>query len=296
MALSANQTRVPGGSLASLLDRVQYREYKILLKPERFHKSHSFHKFWKVAHRTARELGVKLSEPDDSDRMQVREVLFYDTPHFRLYNNGFILRTRTPIKHGLPEPHYEMVLKFRHPDRAAAAAVDMRPLLPCIHTIKFKEEILLSLQKLGGRRSVFSHNCELDSPNLLLTQRFEIISHVFPAIGSLGANPKAVMAVVNGVVIDEDVLHLGELDFGGKMTAKATVAIWRNRATRQLLIGEFAFQLKFDSPDDVPKKPRELSEAFYEEFQLRAEDWVRMGTTKTAFIYGLGKAPVKNHE
>jgi hypothetical protein len=295
MAVAAQQRKLIG-SLASVVHPLQYREFKILVKPELFLKQHSYRDFWKVARRTAKSLGAKLSKPDDLGKVQVREVLFYDTPHFRLYNNGFILRTRTPIKRGTPEYRYEMVLKFRHPDRELAAAVDVRPLLPCVYTIKFKEELLPLRDKLGSHRSVFSHNCELDSPNLVLMQRFEIISQVFPALRGLGANPKAVMVVVNGVVIDEELVQLGELDFSGKMTAKANVAIWRNHATRQPLTGEFAFQLHFERPEVVPKKAWALAESFYHQLQLNAEDWVQMGTTKTALIYGLGKAAVRNKE
>ena len=73
--------------------------------------------------------------------------MFFDTPKFRLYNNGFILRRRTFYKDGLPQPEHELTLKFRSPDFNVAAAVDVRPLLPCINVIKFKEEILLPTEK-----------------------------------------------------------------------------------------------------------------------------------------------------
>jgi hypothetical protein len=295
MAVVPNQRRLLG-ALASVVDPIQHREFKLLVKPERFVKQRSYRDFWKLARRTAKSLGAKLSKPDKLGKVQMREVLFYDTPHFRLYNNGFILRTRTPIKRGTPEYRYEMVLKFRHPDRDVAAAVDVRPLLPSVYTIKFKEELLPARDKLGTHRSVFSHNCELDTPNLVLLQRFEIISQVFPALRGLGANPKAMMAVVNGIVIDEELVQLGELDFTGKMTAKASVAIWRNHATRQPMTGEFAFQLRFERPEVVPKKAWTLAEAFYHQLQLDAEDWIQNGTTKTALIYGLGKTAVRNKE
>ncbi|SRR5579875_276570 len=295
MVSLVNQQRLLG-SLASMVDPIQYREFKLLVKPELFHKPRSFREFGKIARRTAKKLGAKLSKTGSTGKVQLREVLFYDTPHFRLYNNGFILRTRTPIKHGMPYRRYEMVLKFRHPDKNVAAAVDVRPLLPSIYTVKFKEELLPLRETLGSHRTLYSHNCELDSPNLILMQRFEIISQVFPALRGLGANPKAVMCVVNGLVIDEELVTLGVLDFGGKMTAKATVAIWRNHATRQPIAGEFSFQLKFERPEVVPRKAWMLSESFYHQLQLDAEDWIQLGSTKTAIVYGLGKVPVRNAE
>ncbi len=277
-------------------DQIKYREYKLLLSAEKFHKRNSFHKFWKIAHHAAKTLGVHLSKVDSEQSPQIREVVFFDTPHFKLYNAGFILRKRTFYKHGLPENHHELVLKFRHPDKATAAAVDVRPLLPCIHTIKFKEEILLPHDNLPGMRLIYSHNCELDTPNILLTQKVEVISNAFPALKTVGANPKATMAPVHGVSIAEYLFELGVLDFGGHLTAKCNVAVWRVRSTDAPLVAEFAFQLKFDRPEAMHKKPRELSEHFYSALQGRASDWIERGTTKTALVYGLENAALKHRE
>jgi hypothetical protein len=277
-------------------DQIHYREYKLLLKPELFHKPHSFHKFWKIAHHEAKSLGVTLSKMDKEAAPHTREVVFYDTPKFKLYNSGFILRKRTFYHHGVPDTNHELVIKFRHPDRKTAAAVDVRPLLPCIHTIKFKEEILLPKDNSVGMRTIYSHNCELDTPNILLTQKVELIQNAFPALKAVEANPKATMEPVHDASMAEYLFNLGELDFGGKLGAKATLAVWRVRTTDEPLVAEFAFQLKFDRPEAVHRKPRELSESFYTGLQARASDWIQRGTTKTALVYGLGNAPLKHSE
>jgi hypothetical protein len=39
-----------------------------------------------------------------------------------------------------------------------------------------------------------------------------------------------------------------------------------------------------------------LSEEFYKAVQLDCAEWIKIGTTKTAMVYGLGNVPVKNHE
>ncbi|MGH7781262.1 MAG: hypothetical protein ACREQR_15715 [Candidatus Binataceae bacterium] len=277
-------------------DEIKYREYKLLLDADKFRKPASFHKFWKVAHHAAKEFGVHLTKMEEDSSAQVREVVFFDTPHFKLYNAGFILRKRTFFKHGMPEPNHELVLKFRHSDKATAAAVDVRPLLPCIHTIKFKEEILVPHDGSAGMRLVYSHNCELDTPNILLTQKIELISNAFPALGTIGANPKATMMPVHGASIAEYLFELGVLDFGGHLSAKCNVAVWKVREVEKPLVAEFAFQLKFDRPEAMHKKPRELSEQFYVGLQKRAADWIERGTTKTALVYGLGNATVKHRE
>ncbi len=277
-------------------DQIQYREYKLLLRADKFEKGKSFHRFWKIAHHTAKALGASLSKIDKTPSPHIREVVFYDTPHFKLYGAGFILRKRTFYKHGLPEAKHELVLKFRHPDKAAAAAVDVRPLLPCVHVIKFKEEVLLPRDDSIGMRTVYSHNCELDTPNIMLTQKVETIAQAFPALKNIGANPKATMAPVHNAEIAEYLFDTGELDFGGKLSAKSSVAVWHLRATDEPLVAEFGFQLKFDRPEELHHRARELSEYFYTGLQTHAAEWIQRGTTKTAIIYGLGNTTVKHSE
>jgi hypothetical protein len=277
-------------------DPLQYREYKLLLRADHFTRSQQFHKFRKITHRVAKSLGITLSKRSKPMETHLREVIFFDTPKFRLYNNGFILRRRTFYENGLPQPEHELVLKFRDTDKETTAAVDVRPLLPCINVIKFKEEMLLPYDKIGGMRSIYSHGCELDTPNTMLTQNFETICQVFPALLRTGAKAKTGLSVVNGLAIEEILVNFGEIDFGSKMIAKATLAIWRNRLTQERLIGEYGYQLKFRSPEEFPAKVRELSEAFYLGLQTEAPDWVHLGTTKTAMIYKSGKTPVVSHE
>ncbi|MGZ6195917.1 MAG: hypothetical protein ACXWML_11900, partial [Candidatus Binataceae bacterium] len=112
--------------------QIHYREYKLLLKPERFADEDGFHKFYKHAHRVAKGLGIHL-EKSEKHEPHLREVVLYDTPHFKLYTDGFILRKRTFFKKGHPEPNFELTIRYRNPDAKAASAVDMHPLLPCIY-------------------------------------------------------------------------------------------------------------------------------------------------------------------
>ena len=278
-------------------DQIQYREYKLLLKPDRFPDEKAFHKFWKLAHHAGKSIGIKLGKLAESIKAHQREVVFYDTPHFKLYTDGFILRKRTFFKKGHPEPNFELTIRYRHPEAKAAAAVDMHPLLPCIYNIKFKEEILQLKDKLPGMRMLYANGCELDTPNVILTQRFEIISQVFPPLQTVRrANPKATMGIVNDVTVDETLVHLGDLDFGGKAQCKASVAVWRNRSTGRDMIAEFGYQLKFQGLASLHRKPRELSEKLFNDIQMECNDWVALGTTKTAMVYGMGRKPVNHHE
>jgi hypothetical protein len=289
------QTLKPGTPVM-VADPVTFREYKLLLKSEHFLKPEHFHKFWKITRHTAKALGIDISKVAKPLETHLREVLFFDTPKFRLYNHGFILRRRMFYKKSLPQSNHELTLKFRHPDRQIAASVDVRPLLPCIHEIKFKEEILMEPGKPGTMRTIYSHGCELDTPNVILTQSFESITQVFPALLQTGAKAKTLLGIVNGVAIEEILADCGEIDFGGKVSAKATVAIWRNRMTQEHLLGEYAYQIKFSDIDGLHGKPKELSEAFFVKLQQDAADWLHLGTTKTSMVYRLGKIPVINAE
>ena len=49
--------------------------------------------------------------------------------------------------------------------------------------------------------------------------------------------------------------------------------------------------------DDVNKESLELSEEFYKRVQLDCAEWIKLGATKTAMVYGLGDSQMlKNHE
>src|SRR5271154_5866357 len=229
-------------------DQIQYREYKLLLKPDLFPDEKPFHKFWKLAHHAAKSLGIKLGKMDETIKPHLREVLFYGTPHFKLYNHGFILRKRTFFHHGELDPRHELVIKFRHPEKKVALAVDPRPLLPCEYTLKFKEEILLPKDGALGMRLVYSHNCELDTPNIILTQRFETTAEAFPALKHIDANPKAPLSVVHNLSIQEYLVDLGMIDFGHGLEAKANLAVWRGGAAHPPLLGGGASPLKFGGP------------------------------------------------
>jgi hypothetical protein len=263
---------------------VHYREYKILLKPDRFTSKDGFLEFWKAVHRTLKHLDLKVDLDGDAFHSQVREVLFYDTPDFDLYNHHFILRKRIFYDDGWPRAAHELAIKYRSADLKAAAAVDVRPQLAGHDEIKFKEELLLERDQLGRMRSLYSHGCVLTSPKIVLDRGVEDIASVFPVLKEIDVHPKTKIELVNSVAVEEVQNTIGKIHFGHGYHGKATIAVWRSRALEQPLAGEFAFQCKFERLREVHKSALRLSEKFYKTVQLDCAEWVKLGTTKTALF------------
>jgi len=270
-------------------DRIQYREYKIILQPERFHTAQAFCDFWEIVKNTAQKFDVKIKEAENAFAGHVREVLFYDTKEFTLYKNHFILRLRTPYKDGWPQGIPELTFKFRHPDFPTAAAVDIRPAIASgVARIKFKEELLPLKEKLGSTRYIFSHNCVLAMPREGVEVALQDLSASFPAVKPIENGRKSPIALVHDMAVEEVQVDVGEMHFGGGFNGKTTISVWRTRQYEKAFCGEFAFQCRFDNEDDLHKKSLKRAEDFYKTLQLDAHDWVSLGTTKTAIVYNLG--------
>jgi hypothetical protein len=277
-------------------DTVHYREYKLLVRASHFSQPQQFQKFWKLTRRVADLAGVTIHKQGKPMETHLREIVFFDTAKFCFYNHGFMLRRRTFYKHGVPRRDHELTLKFRSADYAEAAAVDVRPLLVCDNEVKFKEEILPPRVGSPGMRTLYSHGCDLQTPDMTLTNSFETIAQVFPALQRTQAGQNSPLAIVNDLVIEEVLVNYGQIDFGGKVTAKANLAIWRNRMTQEPLLGEYAYQMKFPDGIEFHAEARKLSESFYVKLQEAAYEWIGVGTTKTAMVYSQGKAAITNHE
>lgn len=278
------------------LDEVHYREFKILLKPDHFTQAHHFKEFGKLLRHAASELDVALyTDKVLSQPNQVREVVFYDTHHFDLYNHAFILRKRTLYEDGFASGAPELALKFRHGDLDTAAAIDVRPQGSGTARIKFKEEILPLTDRIGGVRSLYSHNVVLALTTANIDPSVKHIAQTFPALQRVDLQGR-MLALVNDVTVEEVLHDLGELHFGHGVDGKANVAVWRRRSDEKPLIGEFAFQCKFKRADELHDKASKHADRFFVGVQHAVRDWVQLGTTKTRVVYGLGSTGVHNRE
>jgi hypothetical protein len=283
----------------SQLDRVQYLEAKLILKPDRFDSVQSFRDFGQIVQRTAKKLGVGFIEDREAGlRPEIREIIFGDTPDFRLYNNAFILRRRVSYVDGFPVGDPEIVFKFRHPDEQTATALDVRPKIAGKYRIKFKAEALPLKDQLGGYRILYSHNCQFGLSQMHEADRTSMATlvRVFPALAAIKKSDDEKISLVNEGIVEEVLLPLGQLDFGRGVLAKCDIGLWRTRGEHKSLVGEFAFQVKFDRKESVAEKQKKLCAQFYINLQQEVKDWLALGVTKTGMVYRLKGNEPQSHE
>lgn len=281
------------------LDNITYLEAKLILKPDRFTSVEAFRDFGKLVQKAARKTGVGfIADPSSQRRPEIREIIFGDTPDFRLYNNAFILRRRISYVDGFPVGDPEIVFKFRHPDEKQAAALDVRPNIAGRYRIKFKAEALPLKDQVGGYRILYSHNVQFGLSQMHDADRTSMATlvRVFPALAAVKKSDGEHIILVNEGIVEEILLPLGQLDFGKGLVGKCDISLWRTRGEHKSLVGEFAFQVQFPRREDVAQKQKKLAAHFYISLQQEVKDWLALGVTKTGMVYRLkGNAP-QSHE
>ena len=281
------------------LDRITYLEAKLILKPDNFTSVQAFRDFGKMVKHTAKNSGVEfIPDPETDLRPQVKEIIFLDTPDFRLYNNAYILRRRISYVDGFPVGDPEIVFKYRHPDEQAATAMDVRPKIAGKYRIKFKAEALPLKNEVGGYRILYSHNCQFGLSQMHDADKTSMatLSRVFPALAPLVKSEGERVNLVNGGIVEEVLLPLGQLDFGKGLVGKCDVALWRTRGEHKSLVGEFAFQLQFPDGAAVAEKQKKLAAQYYINLQQDVQSWLALGVTKTAMVYRLNGNEPQSHE
>jgi hypothetical protein len=277
------------------LHEMQYLCCKLVLRPNRFRSRQSLFDFAKVLNEPAEKHRVRFSAGTcENTPLQIREVLFLDTPDFRFYNNGFILRRRIRYEDGFPVGDPEIVFKFRDPHLQKAAETDVRPHILGDHRVKFKCQALPLKNRLGGIRMLYSHNVQFPRSSVGENDVLAMgtLTQIFPVLARVRKKPDEKIALVSDTIIEEVLQDIGVLAFGEGMRAKVNVALWRTRGEHRPLIGEFAFQLRFRDRKELALDAMKKLEAFFVALQYAAQDWIALDATKTGIVYRLhGNAP-----
>ena len=291
--MHSNQERAAANAAYSdgqPFDEIRYFQPKVLLKPDRFTALKCFRDFGKLVRQSAKNAAIGFEQDPEADgRPNVREIAFVDTPDFLLYKHGFILRRRVSYVDGFAVGEPEIVFKFRHGNERTAAAVDVRPQIEGSYRIKFKAQELPQADHIGGHRMLYSHNCQFPVSHVHEGDRTAVatLTRVFPVLTALRTSDHERVSLVNEGFVEELLVPVGLLHFGKGTVAKSTVSLWRTRADHKPLVGEFSFQIKFETPDEFSDKARAHAKQFFITLQHHARDWISRGTTKTGLVYGL---------
>lgn len=264
---------------------VTHREFKLLLKPEKFPTRRAVLEFNELLRQAAEKLGVHYDPVEGLDS-QLRIVQFYDTKNQDLRKNRLIFRIRQ-VREGIwPDESWELTFKCRAPDYEKAAAFDTNTTLTKLQRKKFKEELLRG-EAPGTMVKIFSNNVIVEYPEIPLEAPLSRLAGALPHLKTLGLDLDETMAIVAGAKVFELQSTLGTLSFGHGVTAHATLAIWARPVPDRFepLVAEFGFSTH-TGKQDKEEKGQQAADEFFKALQAPLHDYLYEGTTKTALIYG----------
>ncbi|MBM4267569.1 MAG: hypothetical protein FJ144_13300 [Deltaproteobacteria bacterium] len=279
-------------------DTIKYAEFKLLLKPEELRKIVDAHELWSHMRHAVDQTKVGFIPTPGDPVIKQRDIMFYDTPTFDLYENHFILRRRTHFRDGWTQSHDELTFKYRHAEAAEVEKVDLRPAVSTPTIIKFKREILPLPDRVGGSRYIYTRNCVMAMPPMEKSGDIDMMMDFFPALAPLleKCGAQAHIAMVNRVSVTETLTEFGILDFGKGYSGKVSLALWRDAGSYAPIVSELGFQLKFDNLDDKVESHLAGAEEFFRTLQHYISRWIFLGTTKTNLVYRRKGKEVHNRE
>jgi hypothetical protein len=274
------------GKQTSTTPLVTHREFKLLLKPEKFPNRRAVLEFNELLKATAEKLGVHY-EPVESLDSQLRIVQFYDTQSEELRKHKLIFRIRQIRQGGWPDESWELTFKCRAPDYEKAAAFDTNTTLTKLQKKKFKEELIRG-DAPGSMVRIFSNNVIVEYPEIPLEAPLSRLANALPHLRTLGLDLEQTMTIVRGAKVFELQSTLGSLNFGHGVTAHATLAVWARPLPDRFepLVAEFGFSTHVLGKDEKEEKGQKEADEFFKALQVPLQDYLYEGTTKTALIYG----------
>ena len=273
------------GNAAGAGSLVTHREFKLLLKPEKFPHRRSLLEFNELLARTAKMLGVDY-EPVESLDTQLRVVQFYDTKSEELRKHKLIFRIRQIRQGGWPDESWELTFKCRAPEYDTAAAFNTDTTMTKLQKKKFKEELIRG-DAPGTMKRIFSNNVIVEYPEIQVEFPVSRLAEYLPHFGSLGLDPNETLSIVAGAKVFELQSTLGTLNFGHGVSAHTSLAVWARPLpdTFEPLIAEFGYSTRVVG-DEHNEKAQKRADDFFKALQLPLKDYLAEGTTKTALIYG----------
>jgi hypothetical protein len=267
--------------------RITNREFKLLIKPKGLDRLNRITQLSEQIHLFCSKKKVGFFHLDNANTA-LRNIYFYDTAgeHFR--QNNLILRVRESRQKIWVDDWCEVTLKHRSHEIKDAIAIDPSPKKGLKYRLRLKEEILRG-DKLGSTRVLYSNNSVLDAVPLdsIFDRSFASITRFFPKLEIDSLEKKTPVRIVGGSTnkILEACLPLGNLIFGDGVQAHCEIAIWM-RSVGDPIVGELAFSYRVTDENRVQVKAHKRADAFFSALQFELENWLEIGSTKTALVYG----------
>ena len=264
---------------------VTHREFKLLLKPEKFPNRHALYELNDVLIKTAAKMGVHY-EPVESFDSQLRIVQFYDTKNEDLRKNKLIFRIRQIRQGGWPDESWELTFKCRAPEYDKAAGFDTNTTMTQMQKKKFKQELIRD-DAPGSMKSIYSNNVIVESPNVDPEFPLSRLAEALPHLKTLGIDLNQTMSIVANAKVFEIQSTLGTLAFGHHVSATASIAIWLRPVPDKFepLVAEFGYSTHVLGKEKE-EEAQKAADDFFKALQVPLRDWLSGGSTKTALIYG----------
>ncbi|QWD89823.1 hypothetical protein [Polynucleobacter sp. MWH-Braz-FAM2G] len=263
------------------------REFKLLIKPSGLDRRSRITALSEQILAFCKKNKVEFFHLDNATT-GLRNIYFFDTPgeDFRL--NNIILRVRESRQNVWVDDWCEVTLKCRTHDLEESKKFDPTPKTNVKSRIRLKEEILRG-EDIGSKRKIYSNNSIMDSVPIdkVFERKLSSVIKFFPSLSKLPINKKVPLRIVGGSTnkILEACLPLGNLVFGDGVQAHCEIAIWM-KSVGDPIIGELAFSYRVNDRNRADSKSHKRADKFFKKLQHELEDWLEIGSTKTALVYG----------
>jgi hypothetical protein len=265
--------------------KVVSREYKVMLKPDRFKGNEAAVKKAATAFWTDFERGVADVVRGTAGALGKvgarRLITFFDTGDRSLNESGYIFRERRDAGNGGGR---EVTLKFRHADRHVAQDRDMRARRMNGARTKFEEDIKPPFASLYSYSTTIPVRKRWSAGTMADARR--LFPDIRRAVDTFNADQA--LAPVGGFTAREVVLEGGTFGIGKKpkVEAECALIVWYDEAkpAEKPVAVEFSYRYGDKREDYRGVMARRAFDVFNRMSQLR--EWVDPHPrTKTAFVY-----------
>jgi hypothetical protein len=263
------------------------REFKLLIKPKGLDRRSRITALSDQILKFCKKSKVDFFHLDNAST-GLRNIYFYDTPSEDFRRNNIILRVRESRQNVWVDDFCEVTLKCRAHDLSESSKFDPKPKKSIKSRLRLKEEILRG-DGIGTKRSIYSNNAILDAIPIdsLFDRSLSSAMKFFPGLITLPIDKKLPLRIVGGSTnkILEACLPLGNLVFGDGVQAHCDIAIWM-KSVGDPIVGELAFAYRVNDENRAQAKAHKRADKFFKKLQIELADWLEIGSTKTALVYG----------